>query len=145
MEITWAAVGKVMLAGIGTYIFLPAFLVLRDVVLWWAINRFILNKKAQVNVRRYVNLVNEWNTKYAGYSSISSDETGSRYTVNGQIVTEGDFIKCLNREDVVLRELRALKVDLDRRARFLRWLLKHYHQDIIDPINEWKKEEERRL
>lgn len=59
MDISWAMIGKVMLVGIVTYIFLPAFLVVRDVVLWWIINSYILTGQAQRNVRQYVALEHE--------------------------------------------------------------------------------------
>lgn len=145
MDISWATIGKVMLAGIGTYILLPAFLVIRDAVLWWAINRYILNGQAQLNVRRYVELRCKWDTKYAGNTRIKSDEHGSKYFIKGNEVAQEEFNRHSSRSDEIRKDLMKLKIDLDRRAKFLKWMLKHYQQEPIDPINEWIKDEEKRL
>src|SRR5690625_2598269 len=128
MDITWPTIFKVMIAGLGTYILLPAFLVFRDAVLWWAINRYVLNDQAQINVKRYVELHNEWNSDHAGKRV--STEDGEK------------FDRHFNRSEHIRSELRKLQIDLDRRAKFLNWILKHYNQEPVDPINEWRKDEE---
>jgi len=109
------------------------------------INRFILTGQAQINMRRYVELRHEWNTRYAGIKKIMSDENGSAHFINHEEVTPENFNQHTRRSDDVRKEMRRLKIDLDRRAKFLRWMLKHYQQEPLDPINEWKKEEEKRL
>ncbi|WP_445000954.1 hypothetical protein [Halomonas mongoliensis] len=145
MDISWATIGKVMLVGIGTYILLPAFLVVRDAVLWWVINRYILTGQAQLNVRRYVELAHEWNAEHVGNTRVVSDEKGSKHFINGNEVTPEVFNRHFSRSDEIRKDLRKLKIDLDRRAKLLKWMLKHYQQESIDPINEWKKDEEQRL
>ena len=75
MDISWGAIGKILLAGIATYVLLPAVLIIRDAVLWKLINKFILTSKLQLEIRRYVELIHDWNTKYAGEACISSTDT----------------------------------------------------------------------
>lgn len=58
MDITWGAIGKVLLAGLATYVLLPGVLILRDSILWRLINTFILTGDLQIKIRRYVELVN---------------------------------------------------------------------------------------
>ena len=69
--LTWNAIFKILLVGLGTYVFLPLFLILRDAVLWKVINIFILNDKLRKEIRRYVILTNSWNETYAGKSKIT--------------------------------------------------------------------------
>ena len=145
MDLSWGAIAKVMLAGLGTYILLPAFLVLRDAVLWMAINKYILTGDLQGKVRRYAELQHKWNTEYAGKVNISSSEEGVTYTFKGQNISVEQWQQHSKSSELVRSELRDLKLNIDRKAKFLKWLLKHYQQEAVDPINEWKKQEDERL
>jgi len=145
MDITWASIGKVTLAVIGTYVFLPAFLVLRDSVLWLAIRHLILTGKAQLNVRKYVTLAHEWNTQHAVNAKMSIYKSGTEYQIDGKLVSAEDYQRHSMRSAEIRKDLRKLELDLDRRAKYLSWLIKHYHQEPFDPINQWKKEEEQHL
>lgn len=145
MDISWGAIGKILLAGIATYVLLPAVLIIRDAVLWKLINKFILTSKLQLEIRRYVELIHDWNTKYAGEACISSTDKGTKYTINSREVTAEQFYRNDEKSRELKDELWPLELKLHRKAKFLKWLLKHYQQEAIDPINEWKESEEKRL
>jgi len=42
-------------------------------------------------------------------------------------------------------EIQKVKLYIDQKSRFLAWLLKHYKQDAINPIGEWKKQAKEEL
>ncbi|WFE72135.1 hypothetical protein P8S55_03365 [Halomonas sp. M1] len=145
MDVTWGAIGKVLLAGLVTYIFLPAVLIARDYVLWRVISVYILNDDLKRKVTQYVQLAHKWNNEYAGQSKIEFDDDKTRYLINGQEVSQEDWHQHFEESGQVGQQLRDLKLEIDRKARFFKWLLKHYGQEAIDPINEWKKVEMKRL
>lgn len=145
MDVTWGAIGKVLAAGLVTYILLPAVLIARDYILWRVISVYILNNDLKLKVNRYVHLAHKWNKEYAGQSKIAFDDDKTTYLINGQEVSPEDWQKHYDESGQVGQKMRDLKLEIDRKARFLKWLLKHYGQEAIDPINEWKKAEMKRL
>ena len=126
MDITWAAIGKVMVAGLATYVLLPAVLIVRDYVLWRLINAYILNDSLRKAVRRYASLADHWNEKYAGTREFGSDHD--------------EFLKDWESSEKAMREIQDVKLYIDRKSRFLTWLLRHYKQEQINPIGDWKKQ-----
>lgn len=145
MDITWSAIFKVVSAGLGTYVLLPAFLVLRDFILWKCINKFILNSKAQQNVREYVQEKDKWNNKHAVKKTVSSSGSETSYHIDKTQVFQQEFEGSIEDATATLSKLRDLEKDLNFRARLVKWLVKHYKQDASDPINQWVKEEIERV
>lgn len=127
MDITWASIFKIMAAGLATYVLLPAALVLRDWLLWHLINFYILNDKLRNEVRRYAYLAQQWNEEFSGKREFHGDE-----------IDQG--LNYLKRSQDAQDELQKSKLFIDRKSRFLTWLLKHYKQEAVNPIGEWKKQ-----
>ncbi len=132
MEITWSAIGKVLVAGIATYVLLPAALIARDYILWKLINAYVLNNKLREEVRRYARLAENWNKKFSGKREFSGS-------------SDDDFLNFLDASQKAQEEIQKVKLYIDRNSRFLTWLLKHYKQDAINPIGEWKKQAKEEL
>ena len=65
MDITWATILKVLIAGIGTYVVFPAALILRDYLLWKFINAYILNETLMKHIREYATIITIWNNNFA--------------------------------------------------------------------------------
>lgn len=127
MDITWAAIFKVIIAGLVTYVLLPAALILRDWLLWHLINIYILNDNLRKEVRRYAFLAQQWNEEFAGKREFDGDK-----------FDEG--LSYLKRTQDAQEELQKCKLYIDRKSRFLTWLLRHYKQEAVNPIGEWKKQ-----
>lgn len=127
MDITWVSIFKIMAAGLATYVLLPAALVLRDWLLWHLINFYILNNKLRKEVRRYACLAQQWNEQFSGKRKFPGDE-----------IDQG--LNYLKRSQDTQDELQKSKLFIDRKSRFLTWLLKHYKQEAVNPISEWKKQ-----
>ena len=90
-------------------------------------------------------LTNEWNTEQVVKKRISSTDKGAIYEINERDVTPDEWHQHDRRSKYIGSELRALKLHIDRKAMLLTWLLTHYQQEAMDPINEWKANEEKRL
>jgi hypothetical protein len=127
MDITWAAIGKILLAGFASYILLPAALILRDQVLWKVITTYILNDKLRNEIRTYARLADHWNKNFAGKKNFDGD------------AFEG-FAKHVESSQKAQDELNKSKLYIDRKSRLLSLLLKHYKHEAINPIGEWKKQ-----
>lgn len=145
MDLTWGAIGKVMAAGLATYFLLPAILILRDLILWKLVEAFILNEDLRRKLKRYVQIAYDWNSKYAVQSKAQTVGDRTTYTIDGKEVSSEEWFRHFSESNQIGQELRELKFEIDRKARFLRWLLKHYQQDDSDPINDWKRKEFERL
>lgn len=145
MDLTWGAILKVIVAGLGTYVFMPLFMAARDFVLWKIINKYILNGALELKVRRYVELKNKWNAEFIGNSRASTNDGNTIYEINGKQVEASDWAAHLEESKRISRELGELTVHIDRKAWFLKLLITHYKQQAVDPINDWKKYEEERL
>ena len=90
-DISWLALFKIMGVGLFTYIVLPLFLVVRDLLLHKAIEKWIINEKLS-----FVILICEsdrWylENKYNKDIHIHSGSTGKTYKIDGAEVSESEF------------------------------------------------------
>ncbi len=136
MEITWATIGKILLAGIGTYVIFPAALILRDFLLWKFINAFILNEALMKNIREYAIRVNIWNNNFAVKTSMQLKDTDVLYTIDGEKVSVKKWKEHHDGSDNLAKLMQENKLYIDRKSNFLDWILKHYNQERSDPIND---------
>lgn len=127
MDISWNAILKVMVAGLATYVLLPAALILRDMLLWELINRLILNRKLRKKVRDYAFLANEYNKKYSGQHEFREGEleNGLVFMAESQKLQD---------------DIQDHRLYINRKSRLLSWLLTHYKQEFKNPIQEWKEQ-----
>src|SRR5690606_30078371 len=94
MDLSWSAILKVLVAGLATYVLMPAFLILRDLMLWRMVNVFILHDKLRTEVRRYVSMAHQWNTKYVNVESrMDFIEEVVVYSIGGERVTEEAWLR----------------------------------------------------
>ena len=141
MDLTWGAIFKVILAGLVTYTILPAFLILRDYIIWKLIGAYILNSDLQQKLKTFVFLTNEWNTKYCVKASSSYKDGNEVYVIDGKPVSEKEFSEHLLNSSKTSQAINELDLFINRKSRFLDWLLLHYKQQGSNPIQEWKTKE----
>jgi hypothetical protein len=127
MDITWSAILKVMIAGLATYVLLPAALILRDMLLWKIINVFILSDKLRKKIREYAYSADVYNQKYSGKHDFGENEIESGLSFMAESQKAQDHIQ-------------DLRLYINRKSRLLGWLLIHYKQEFNNPIQEWKEQ-----
>ncbi|MCL1056906.1 hypothetical protein L2729_02730 [Shewanella gelidimarina] len=140
MDLTWASVLKVVIAGVGTYILLPAFLILRDLLIWKLITTCILTKKLRNSVKQYAHLVHKWNSIY----TVKAVEGKSGYVLGGTSVDKAKFDDHINKMDIVSDKINDLDLYIKRRSRLLGLMLEHYKHKGINPIPEWLEKEHKK-
>ncbi len=145
MDLTWSAILKVLVAGLGTYTLLPLFLILRDFLLWKVIGAYILNSDLRSKLKQFVYLANEWNTKYCKKAVRSNKDGNEVFIIDGQPVTKDEFDKYLSESDKMSETINELDLFINRKSRFLDWMLQHYKQQGSNPIQEWKDKELERI
>lgn len=141
MDITWATIGKVLFAGIGTYVVFPAALILRDYLLWKFINAYILNEELIKNIQEYATRVTIWNNNFAVKTSMKCKDGDMLYTIDGEMVPVEQWKEHYDSRGNLEKMMRKNKLFIDRKSNFLTWMLKHYKQDESNPINDWFKKE----
>lgn len=126
MDITWVSIGKIVIAGLATYVLLPAALILRDFLLWKLIDAYILNDTLRSEVRKYAYLADNWNKSFVEKKTFDA--------------ADDDFREYLAASQKLSDEINKSKLFIDRKSQFLTWLLKHYKQDAPNPIGDWKRQ-----
>lgn len=145
MDLTWSAIFKVLSVGLATYILMPAFLILRDYLLWRLVNAYILNNELRRAVFRYAALAHRWNSKHVVESKIDSSSGEVIYTIGGEEVSKDAWYKFQKESDSLQRQISELKLLIDRKSRLLTWLLRHYKQEQTNPIDDWKVQAKERV
>ena len=145
MDITWGALGKLLLAGLGTYVMLPAVLILRDYILWKFIKAYILNDKLRQKVKAHAVFVHGWNKDFAYDVKITSKDGEATYVVGEKELSLDEFKLYRQKADKMEKQIEETKLFINRKSNFLNWLLKHYKQDATNPIDEWFKSDTKRL
>jgi len=142
MDLTWGAIGKVLLAGLVTYTLLPVCLMLRDYLLWKFIGAYILNSELRSKLKQFVFLANEWNTKYC--KQASKDKNGVS-VIDGKPVSSKEFDQYLSDSDKLSQTINELDLFINRKSSLLDSLLQHFKQQGLNPIQAWKDKELERI
>ncbi|MGW9067015.1 hypothetical protein ACWGPO_23260 [Achromobacter animicus] len=142
--ITWSAIGKVMVAGIGVYIVQPLLLVLRDEVLWRAIDRWLLTAELKVKINQFLEIEENFSTGPIVWEETRSYEDEPTYSIDGKPVSKEDYEHSQYVAKRMGRQLGELRAFIDRRRKRLGWLLMHYKQPSGDNPIDALMEETRR-
>lgn len=145
MDISWAAIGKILIAGLASYVLLPAALILRDFILWKLINAYILNTKLREAIKRQAILINLWKKTYAVNKNTTLKDGKTTYSINNKSVTKEKMNAHEKDSENVKKSIEENEIYIKRKSNLLTWLLKHYKQDNLNPINEWLKKDTEQL
>lgn len=145
LDISWGAIGKVLIAGLGTYVLLPAALVLRDFVLWRVIDAYILNRELRSKIEQHADLVHMWNKEYAVDRCVRHEGGKTTYTINGEKVTPQQWEQHRLASDRTEKSIEEIDLYIRRKSNFLNWLMRHYKQDATNPIPDWFQNDVERL
>jgi len=145
MDLTWGTIFKVLVAGLGTYTLLPAFLILRDFILWKLIGAYILNADLRAKLKQYVYLANKWNTEFCKQATRSNKDGKTVFVIDGEPSSQEEFNKYLSDSERLSKQINELDLFIGRKSRFLDWMLQHYKQQGSNPIQDWKDKELKRI
>jgi hypothetical protein len=145
IDITWGAILKLMFAGFGTYIFLPAALILRDWVLQQVIRLFILNEKFEKKISEYGWRQAAWESHFLKSYGSGYRNGVKHYTIGDEEVDESSYFEFSAKQHEAQQKLRHLTVEINNKSALLNWLLKHYKMQESNPIPDWVKEEYERF
>lgn len=142
MELTigWGTIAKLLLAGIGTYVLIPAFLVVRDWLLWKAIEKFILTDRLRALITMRANDVWYLNNKYNYQRQVKMGQDGSKYYLNDIEVSWEEFNNVNAAIEFHSNRADVAGANIVWKSNLLNWLLRHYKQEgDSNPIVKWEK------
>lgn len=142
MELTigWGTIAKLLLAGIGTYVLIPAFLVVRDWLLWKAIEKFILTDRLRALITMRANDVWYLNNKYNYQRQVKMGQDGSKYYLNDIEVSWEEFNNVNAAIEFHSNRADVAGTNIVWKSNLLNWLLRHYKQEgDSNPIVKWEK------
>lgn len=127
-----------MVVGFLTYLVYPALLVLRDTVLWWAIEKFILNDdlRKMIRMRAHANWYLQNKYKLDRKMTLGSD--GAKYYLEGVEVTKNEYEE--NEKSIAFQQNRLDYTSefIGRKSNVLVGILRHYKfSDQDNPIPKW--------
>lgn len=128
IDISWATMLKIVTVSIGTYIVLPAFLVLRDLLLHWIIGKLILTK--ELNILIMVCEGDRWfiNNRYNKSTKISYGANSIYCEIDGEPVTKEKFEEYEKGKNFHVGRFEYADSKIAFRHNLLTWLTKHYEQ-----------------
>lgn len=139
--VSWSAILKVVAAGIAVYVIQPLLLVIRDAVLWRAIERWILNKDLDIWIAKAV--ADEESLKtfpeliHADYS-----QKVPVFKHDGLVVPQQVHESVERAQQSTKSRLLSMYARIDSRKRRLDWILRHYKQPTEEnPIVERLRQE----
>lgn len=144
-DISWNAIGKLLLVGFGTYVFLPAALVLRDLVLRKVIGLLILNEKLEKDITQYAWKEMQWDQKYSQSYGSGYKEGKEIYLIDDVEVGMDEYLEFSSKQHEIRHSMRTLYANINNKSALLNWLNKHYKQDEDNPIPEWLEDERKRF
>lgn len=145
MKLTWSAIGKLLITGLTTYVVFPAVLILRDFLLWKFINFFILNKNLRNQIRTYATRRSLWNSAFAVDINIDNKDGKTCYQIDGKEISNEEWKQHTKARDNLSNLMNENILFIQRQSKFLDWMLKHYKQDSVNPIDKWLDDESQRM
>lgn len=127
-DISWSAILKLMLAGAFTYVVMPALLVLRDLVLHFAIGKWILTDHLSTLIRMCEN--DRWflNNRYNRKVKVTYGTDGARFEIDGSPVSREEFNEYEKGRNFHAKRFEYADSKITFRHNLITWLTKHYKQ-----------------
>ena len=141
LDISWAAILKIMAAGSFTYVVLPALLVLRDLLLHYLIGKWILTNKLNQLIMMCEN--DRWflNHKYNKSVKVTYGSDGSKYEIDGEKLGQEKFEEYEKGRNMHVKRFEYADSKIVFRHNLITWLTKHYKQaEGGNPIPDLRKQ-----
>ncbi len=127
-DISWVAIFKIMGAGAFTYVVLPLFLVVRDLLLQKAIGKLILTKNLNSLIMMCEN--DRWflNNKYNKSTQVTYGESGTIYKIDNKDVTYEEFSAFEKNINFHTKRFEFADSKISMKHNLITWLTRHYKQ-----------------
>lgn len=143
ISLTFESILKVTLVGVASYIFAPAFLILRDLVLWFIVQRVIITKKLKADVTIWADakgIEDEFIERLKGAQRIDNGEGGVHYQIGGTECSESEYKEMVHEKQRVGEIRVTLQPNINFKEKLISWIFKHYEQtESANPVTENKK------
>lgn len=134
-DISWIAMFKIMGAGAFTFVVLPLFLVLRDMLLHKVIGKWILTDKLNSLIGICENKRWFLNNKYNKSNGVSYGSDATTYNIDDKSVTIEEFDVYEKSRSVHSKRFRYADSKIAIKYNLITWLTRHYRQaDGGNPI-----------
>jgi hypothetical protein len=140
LELSWAVVLKICVAGLATYVILPFCLVIRDSLILKAIEKYVITPELHMYLRMYASdrwlLENKYNKDTLSDFSVEPPV----FKIHGQAVSKDKLDDYKNNHKFHEDRLYGVSAKLKLRSNLIIWLTKHYKLDELkNPIPELQK------
>lgn len=125
--VSWSAILKVVLAGIAVYVIQPMLLVIRDAVLWKAIERWILNNDLDIWIAKAV-ADEETMKTFPKLMHADFTQEVPVFKHDGVMVPRLVYETTERNHRNTRSRLLSMYSRIDSRKRRLDWILRHYKQ-----------------
>lgn len=127
-DISWSAILKLMLAGVFTYVVMPALLVLKDLVLHLVIGKWILTDHLNTLIMMCEN--DRWflNNRYNRKVEVTYRTDGARFEIDGSTVSREEFNEYEKGRNFHVKRFEYADSKITFRRNLITWLTKHYKQ-----------------
>lgn len=142
IDISFFAIVKIFSFGIFSYVIAPLLFTLRDAVLLWSIDRFVLTDKLRVWIDVFE--LDRWKLENIYNKSLSIGVPvlggGSRYKIDGEEVSKDFYDDYERRMNFHKNRFFTLDSKIVSRNNLVFWLTKHYKQEGFEsPIPKWRE------
>lgn len=134
--ISWDSIIKALISGLGVYIIFPLVLMLRDAVIWKAVNTLILTDELYSTIRSYAIRSQIWNHKFADKKvSIRSSDGITLYFVEEKSASKEEYNNYVAEQDKLLSLINKDQQYIARKKALLNLVITNYKQQFNNPIS----------
>ena len=116
-------------------------LILRDFLLSKLIEKCVLNDKLFVKIKELAILTVNAYSNLCHPHSIEVINNKATYKIGDNEVDENRYRTYENDVNENRVRVRALTLDIQRSSNLVDWTIKHFKQDMKNPINQWTEDE----
>ncbi|MCX8958343.1 hypothetical protein EHW65_14100 [Erwinia psidii] len=143
MELT-ISLSTIVSAGLGflgVYILMPIALILRDQLIIFYINRYVITDDFWIKLRICTQDKAYFNEKFRKSTSVAFGSTGNTYTIDGLAFSEAEFNHYESGRKLHLDRMTRLDQEILTKCNLLKWINRHFKMEanFIKTIDEQVK------
>jgi len=145
IEISWATIGKLVIAGLATYVLLPLALVVRDWLLRKTIQKIVLTQNCKKKITELAWLERQLDKHYSQPSGGGWKDGEEFYRIGEKIVPQHEYLKYCGKQHEIMSRLKILELELHNRSSVMAWVFHRYKQAEPNPVPQWVEEARERF
>ncbi|MGM0951340.1 MAG: hypothetical protein ACQEW7_00025 [Pseudomonadota bacterium] len=137
ISIAWTTILKIIATGALVYVIVPALLVLRDALLWWVLERSLVNSTLEKAIIDRSNVLRLLKGELSLAETIVGSGDDIEFYLDDKRVSWDEFEKYSSRRDSVINRLQRAEALIVRRKKIIDWFISHYKlTSMSNPIPE---------